>query len=591
MTAASIAGAVSSAAFYSERELRSGAPLSGRELFSTTLLKRSSSLELASSKRDWQEKASRPTSHHGVSAAAPAPAAAIGERVATRESRFRFSDWLQPQTSEGVGQRGHGPYLPLPTKDDYEIETDKLVVDLAADADERDRLAEWRSMIKLMLEDPTSSQSAAFVQYGMFIVIMAAVSCAMCETVPEIEHYAFFMVVEPVFTALFTIEISLRWWTADSSWSFVSSTFNLIDCLSTFPGYIDIALLVMQGTSRSKAEHTRLDSMHSFRAFRLAELVRIVRLLRVLRVANTLRQSEMIVVVLKSIYGSLQGIWVLLAFAMVGTIISSTAMYCIEMDQGNGFDSIPASMWWGASTITAVGYGDLLPSTTAGKCVAVSTMLLGTVIMAVCIAVVTNSFTIEYQRELYLARMRRFRREAEESGLSPSSPYSSKAPGIHRSLSKSSLMQRRRNSGKQESSALGSYEQESMPGPGAFGGAGFTRADRRGSSSSACPVPSYSDYPDGAPEEEEVEKFMNQLEQMTEALLLSFQASLDEQEPDGSDARWRKKKQRSGGRTTLQILRKSSSLWFEHARLFSEELASDKVQQVTEERSGAEEAE
>ncbi|CAE7883860.1 KCNB2, partial [Symbiodinium microadriaticum] len=240
---------------------------------------------------------------------------------------------------------------------------------------------------ELMTKNPASGRAAAFVQYTMFIVIMAAaarrvriVTCAICETIPEMEHEYIFHILEPVFTAVFTLEISTRWWVADSNWDFFASPFSIIDMLATLPGYVDIVLPLILDADNEMAQaekHKRIISMNSLRAIRLADLMRIVRLLRVLRVANTMRQWEMINVVLKSIYGSLQGILVLISFTTVGTILSSTVAYVFEMGDDTKFTSIPASMWWAASTITAVGYGDLVPRTVAGKLTAVTTMLFG----------------------------------------------------------------------------------------------------------------------------------------------------------------------------------------------------------------------
>lgn len=44
--------------------------------------------------------------------------------------------------------------------------------------------------------------------------------------------------------------------------------------------------------------------------------------------------------------------------------------------EGN-IDSIPDGLWWAATTVTTVGYGDTFPTTAAGRAVAVVLMLRG----------------------------------------------------------------------------------------------------------------------------------------------------------------------------------------------------------------------
>eukprot|EP00931_Biecheleriopsis_adriatica_P067173 TRINITY_DN41360_c0_g1_i1.p1 TRINITY_DN41360_c0_g1~~TRINITY_DN41360_c0_g1_i1.p1 ORF type:complete len:605 (+),score=131.00 TRINITY_DN41360_c0_g1_i1:223-1815(+) len=503
----------------------------------------------------------------------PADEGVGGEALPAQSLR----EWLKSGIQAAERQHGQGPYLPLPTRDAHDTDLETEVVEIADETEEtEDPIAECQASLRLMFDDPSSSQAAAALQWGTFLVIMIAVACAVCETVPEWQHQQIFLVLEPLFTALFTLELSARWWVSDTTWHFFCNTFNLIDILSTIPGYVDLMmpLLSHASTPGSKdQENKRIDSMHSLRALRLAELMRIVRLLRVLRVAKTLRQSEMIVVVLKSIYGSLQGIWVLLAFSLVGTILSSTMVYCLEMDQDSGFDSIPVSMWWGASTITAVGYGDLLPKTVAGRLIAVATMFLGTIIMAVCIAVITNSFTIQYQREFYLHRMRRLKREAEESGVSPASPLLSKNNWLTSRRGTPAGNSSRPLSIQKEQSTVSTTEGErSADTPGEFGGAGMD-ADYDWSAAAAA---------------EDMAMYLNQLEEMTEEMLLSFEAVLESQEQqrhrqaNRDSPQRRRKKTRGASHIALDMLRKSSTLWFEQARCFSEELSAGSLQDATE---------
>lgn len=464
--------------------------------------------------------------------------------VHRERARGQLSSWLREEPNRGL-------YLPLPTRVEIADQAEEMPLE-AEDSQPSMPVSieDCRARVKVMLENPASGRGAAFIQYTMFIVIMAAVTCAICETIPDMEHELIFHLMEPVFTAVFTCEISMRWWISDSNWDFFSSPFSIIDLLATLPGYIDIVLPLLLSNADSKMaqaeKHKRIISMNSLRAIRLADLMRIVRLLRVLRVANTMRQWEMINVVLRSIYGSLQGILVLISFTTVGTILSSTVAYIFEMGDETKFTSIPASMWWAASTITAVGYGDLVPTTVGGKLTAVTTMFLGTIIMAVCIAVITNSFTIQYQRELYLARMRRLKQQAEDSGHASHEPMTPQRARLYNKNQKPRDALSREPS-KQSAIAIAAPELD-----GDFDGAGGFELEAQNN---------------------DIASYVTELEEMTEALMLTFEAYLDQGESRNSPGS-SKFKQSGLGRVALEMLRKNSANWFDQARNFSQELAT-----------------
>ena len=49
-------------------------------------------------------------------------------------------------------------------------------------------------------------------------------------------------------------------------------------------------------------------------------------------------------------------------------IFSSTLLYIAEHAvPGTDFTSIPAAIWWGISTLTTIGYGDMVPVTPLGR--------------------------------------------------------------------------------------------------------------------------------------------------------------------------------------------------------------------------------
>lgn len=74
-------------------------------------------------------------------------------------------------------------------------------------------------------------------------------------------------------------------------------------------------------------------------------------------------------------------------------IMAGTLMYVIEGGK-NGFDSIPAGIYWAIVTTTTVGYGDITPATDLGKILSSLMMILGYVI----IAVPTGLISVEMSR-------------------------------------------------------------------------------------------------------------------------------------------------------------------------------------------------
>ncbi|MFO1519689.1 MAG: potassium channel family protein [bacterium] len=68
---------------------------------------------------------------------------------------------------------------------------------------------------------------------------------------------------------------------------------------------------------------------------------------------------------------------------LVGTgilLASTTLLHYLEKDINPKMKTYFDSLWWGVSTITTVGYGDVTPVTTMGRIIGLALMYTGTVL-------------------------------------------------------------------------------------------------------------------------------------------------------------------------------------------------------------------
>ena len=64
------------------------------------------------------------------------------------------------------------------------------------------------------------------------------------------------------------------------------------------------------------------------------------------------------------------------------------------------FPTVWLGMWWALQTVTTVGYGDIVPASTAGRLVATFLLLGGLAFLSVVTATITSSFVARRQAEM-----------------------------------------------------------------------------------------------------------------------------------------------------------------------------------------------
>jgi voltage-gated potassium channel len=63
------------------------------------------------------------------------------------------------------------------------------------------------------------------------------------------------------------------------------------------------------------------------------------------------------------------------------------------------FPTVWLGMWWALETVTTVGYGDVVPTSPAGKIIGSFLLLGGLAFLTVIIAMITSGFVARYQRQ------------------------------------------------------------------------------------------------------------------------------------------------------------------------------------------------
>jgi len=203
---------------------------------------------------------------------------------------------------------------------------------------------------------------------ALIVAILASVAVVMVDSVrPYHERFgATLLVVEWLFTIVFTIEYALRIWSVRSPGAYALSFFGIIDLLSVIPTYL--SLLVPGG---------------QFLA--VIRVLRVLRVFRILKLAQYVGEASVLTAALRA---ARYKISVFLITVLTIVIVVGSVMYLVE-GPDSGFTSIPRGVYWAIVTLTTVGYGDIAPQTTLGQALASVVMIMGYGIIAVPTGIVT----------------------------------------------------------------------------------------------------------------------------------------------------------------------------------------------------------
>jgi voltage-gated potassium channel len=85
---------------------------------------------------------------------------------------------------------------------------------------------------------------------------------------------------------------------------------------------------------------------------------------------------------------------------LVMFLVGAAGTAAVEILSPNSFASVGDAAWWAATTVTTIGYGDVVPGTSGGRVIAVFVMFASVATVSFTTAVVTASFVGFQQRRL-----------------------------------------------------------------------------------------------------------------------------------------------------------------------------------------------
>jgi voltage-gated potassium channel len=236
--------------------------------------------------------------------------------------------------------------------------------------------AGWRRELYVVIFESDTRAGLLFDQV-LLVTILASVTVVMLDSVVSVSsrYHTLLAVLEWVFTALFTIEYVARLICVERPWRYARSFYGIVDLASVLPTYLAFFLPEL---------HALID----------VRVLRMLRVFRILKLTQYLSEYQLLAAALRN---SRRKIAVFLSAVLMIVVTLGTVMYVVE-GPANGFTSIPVSVYWAITTMTTVGFGDIVPQTDVGRLVASIVMLMGWGVLAVPTGIVTAEMTSQRLR-------------------------------------------------------------------------------------------------------------------------------------------------------------------------------------------------
>ncbi len=258
------------------------------------------------------------------------------------------------------------------------------------------RYTQAKSFTYRLLVDPRSRLRAAF-DMVMIVLVLSSVIQLIYEVRHDLGAYA--DLYELFIVGVFVIEYLARMWLYSDSHKILIEHYERADLVGLpfrlAPTLWEITRRKLAYMATPMAIIDLLAILPSYRPLRFLRIFLIFRLLKLFRYAHNM-----------SVFGRVlvEKRFELLTLGLfVGFIVmvSTIALYLFEAEQPDpSVTSLMDALYWSVITVTTVGYGDIVPTTTEGRVVAMVLVFVGIGVISFATSIVVTAFH-EKLRELH----------------------------------------------------------------------------------------------------------------------------------------------------------------------------------------------